>query len=163
MTPQQWFICIRLCQTHLTCLHAFSPHASHPGSLPEQLRSDLDPVPENRARGAFPHPTYSMWLLLPGGRHFLAHGAHDLAAAHSIRLPNIPVDCCTPEYNCALLRQCLQSALYSGTSVPRQYGIGNARAHALTFQNGSSLFLRNSVVGTTQFRVVTWAVPIVTG
>ncbi len=65
VTPLQWFICIHLCQTHLTCLHAFSPDASHPGSLPEQLRSDLNPVPENRARGACPHPTYSMWLLRP--------------------------------------------------------------------------------------------------
>ena len=60
--------------------------------------------------------------------------AHDLAA-HSIRLPDIPVDCYTPEYNCALLWQRLQSALYSGISVPKQYGIGNAREHALTFQN----------------------------
>ena len=37
----------------------------------------------------------------------------------------------------------LQSALYSGISVPKQYGIGNAREHALTFQNSLLLFLRN--------------------
>ncbi len=78
MTPHQWFICIRLCQTHLARFHAFSPDASHPGSLPEQPRSDLNPVPENRARGAFPHPTYSRWHFLPGACHFLAHYVHDL-------------------------------------------------------------------------------------
>lgn len=78
MTLQQWFICIRLCQTHLTCLHAFSPDASHHGPLPQQHKSDLNPIPENRVRGAFPHPTYSMWLLLHDARHFLAHYGHDL-------------------------------------------------------------------------------------
>ncbi len=77
MTPLQWFICIRLYQTHLTRLHAFSPDASHPSSLPEQPRSDLNPVPENRARGTYPHPTYSMWLLRLGCRHFLAHYVYD--------------------------------------------------------------------------------------
>ena len=64
MTPQQWFICIRLYQTHLTCLHAFSPVASHPGSLPEQLRSDLNSVPENRVRGAFPS-SYIQYVASP--------------------------------------------------------------------------------------------------
>jgi len=78
MTLLQWFICIRLYQTHLTCLHAFSPDASHPSSLLEQPRSDLNPIPENRVRGAYPHPTYSIWLLLPGCRHFLAHCEHGL-------------------------------------------------------------------------------------
>ena len=68
MTLQQWFIRIRLCQTHLTCFHTFSPDASHPGSLPQQPRSDLNPVPENRVRGAFPssyiqHVASPSWCL----------------------------------------------------------------------------------------------------
>ena len=42
--------------------------------------------------------------------------------------PTFPVDCYTPEYNCALLWQRLQSAIYSryfGTGRA-SYGIGNA-------------------------------------
>ncbi|WP_294043514.1 hypothetical protein [Thiolapillus sp.] len=37
----------------------------------------------------------------------------------------------------------VEDTLDSGISVPKQYGIGNAREHALTFQNSSLLFLRN--------------------
>ncbi len=89
VTLQQWFIGIRLCQTHLTCLHAFSPDASHHGSLPQQPRSDLNPVPENRVRGAFPHPTHSMWLLLHGARHFLAHCEHGPGLSTRRRSPSL--------------------------------------------------------------------------
>ncbi|WP_419591317.1 hypothetical protein, partial [Thiolapillus sp.] len=40
----------------------------------------------------------------------------------SLRSPWLAaVDCYTPEYNCALLWQRLQSALYSGISVPSNY------------------------------------------
>ena len=38
------------------------------------------PFLKTESEGPIPHPTYSMWLLLPGCRHFLAHCARDRAS-----------------------------------------------------------------------------------
>ena len=37
----------------------------------------LNEAIETESEGPIPHPAYSMWLLLPGCRHFLAHCAND--------------------------------------------------------------------------------------
>ncbi len=59
-------------------------------------------------------------------------------------------------------RDCISPALFipsiscNNISKPILCDIGNATANALTFQNGSLLFLRSSVVGTTQLLGVTY-------